>query len=96
MVTTARFLPRRPPAEGRCRWGPGASALSQGGKLASGPDCTVQSIFKRRPPTEPRNVTKEAQFLLEMAAAIRMICDALEDALEPNGRSLSRLALTSH
>lgn len=41
-------------------------------------------------------MTKEAQFLLEMAAAIRMICDALEDALEPNGRSLSRLALTSH
>lgn len=33
-------------------------------------------------------MTKEAQFLLEVAEAVRMICDALEDALEPNGRSL--------
>ena len=33
-------------------------------------------------------MTKEAHLLLEVAEAIRMICDALEDALEPNGRSL--------
>jgi hypothetical protein len=33
-------------------------------------------------------VSTEAHLLLEMAEAIRMICDALEDALPPNGRHL--------
>lgn len=49
---------------------------------------TTVRFWPPSPPTEPRNVTKEAHLLLEVAEAIRMICDALEDALEPNGRSL--------